>query len=40
MRSLHKHRERMEMIEQGMHPDRPELESGNLDESERDLINR
>ena len=39
MRALHKHRERMEMIEQGMHPDRPELEAGNLDER-RDLIDR
>ncbi len=38
--AIDRHRERMEMIEQGMHPDRPELEAGDLDESERDLIER
>ena len=40
IRSFHSHRERMEMIEQGMHPDRPEIEEGDPDESERDLIER
>ena len=40
LRSVHRHRERMEMIEQGLHPDRPELAFGDLDASERDLIDR
>ena len=30
----------MAMIEQGVHPDRPELEEGDMDENERDLIDR
>ncbi len=40
MKTRSSHRERMAMIEQGMHPDRPELEAGDLDGSERDLIER
>ncbi len=40
MKTRSAHRERMAMIEQGMHPDRPELEAGDRDESERDLIER
>ena len=33
------HKERMAMIEQGMHPDRPELEDGDL-ERDPELIER
>ncbi len=36
-----RHRERMAMIEQGMHPDRPQLDEGDVDlELELDLQER
>ncbi len=40
IRRLVKHRERMAMIEQGMHPDKLELEEGDLERRDPELIER